>query len=273
MTLQLKKFNMASIPDDSVVVMIGKRNTGKSFLIKDFLYYKQDIPVGTVISGTEDSNGFYSTLVPPLFIHNEYNDAIVERVLLRQQKVISKMKEETANVGYTNIDPRAFIILDDCMYDSSWTKSKSIRYIFTNGRHRKIAGLIAVQDCKFLPPALRGNVDYAFILRDGNIGNRKRIYDSVAGCFPTFDIFCATMDACTEDYGCLVVHNGSRSNKLEEQVYWYRAESHDDFRIGADVFWQFHENNYSNEGNDDDSFNLNSITRKNKVAINIEKIF
>ena len=33
--LELKKFDMSSIPDDKVVVFIGKRETGKSFLVKD----------------------------------------------------------------------------------------------------------------------------------------------------------------------------------------------------------------------------------------------
>ena len=31
MNLQLKKFNMNMIKDDEVIVLIGKRNTGKSF--------------------------------------------------------------------------------------------------------------------------------------------------------------------------------------------------------------------------------------------------
>ena len=43
MSLQLNKFNMNMIKDDSVVVLIGKRNTGKSYLTKDMLYYKQDL--------------------------------------------------------------------------------------------------------------------------------------------------------------------------------------------------------------------------------------
>ena len=60
-----------------VIVLIGKRDTGKSFLVRDLLYYQQDIPIGTVISGTEEGNGFYSKMVPRLFIHNEYNTAII----------------------------------------------------------------------------------------------------------------------------------------------------------------------------------------------------
>ena len=62
-SLNLQKFDMSKIGKGSVVVMIGKRNTGKSFLTKDLLWYKRDIPVGTVISGTEGANQFYSKIM------------------------------------------------------------------------------------------------------------------------------------------------------------------------------------------------------------------
>ena len=54
--LKLKRFDMKSIADDKVVVLIGKRETGKSFLVKDLLYYHRDIPIGCIISGTEGAN-------------------------------------------------------------------------------------------------------------------------------------------------------------------------------------------------------------------------
>ena len=90
MNLNLRKFDMSSIDDDKVIVLIGKRDTGKSFLCKDLLYYHQDIPVGTVISATESANQFYGNMVPPLFIHDEYNEEIVQRVLHRQKKAVEK---------------------------------------------------------------------------------------------------------------------------------------------------------------------------------------
>ena len=37
MNLQLKKFNPATMSDDRVCVFIGKRNTGKSTLVKDII--------------------------------------------------------------------------------------------------------------------------------------------------------------------------------------------------------------------------------------------
>ena len=86
MTLQLKKFDMKNISDDKVVVFIGKRETGKSILVKDLLYYHQDVPVGTVISGTEGANSFYSKLMPSIFIHGEYSENIVGNYLKDKNK-------------------------------------------------------------------------------------------------------------------------------------------------------------------------------------------
>ena len=37
MEIQLRKFDISQIKDDKVVVLIGKRDTGKSFLCKDIL--------------------------------------------------------------------------------------------------------------------------------------------------------------------------------------------------------------------------------------------
>ena len=66
-------------------VFIGKRETGKSFLVKDLLYHHRDLPVGTVISGTEAANKFYGDIVPSLFIHDEYSPEIINNVLKRQK--------------------------------------------------------------------------------------------------------------------------------------------------------------------------------------------
>ena len=100
MTLELKKFSMNHItfaPNENkgpVVVLIGRRDTGKSYLVRDLLYYHQDIPIGTVVSGTEAGNGFYGSHVPKLFIHDEYNTAIIENILKRQKAALKSVKKE-----------------------------------------------------------------------------------------------------------------------------------------------------------------------------------
>ncbi len=244
MNLELKKFDMRKISFDPnsasgpVIVLIGRRDTGKSFLVRDLLYYHQDIPIGTVISGTEAGNGFYGKLVPKLFIHDEYNSAIIENILKRQRIVLKQIKKETAAYGKSNIDARAFVILDDCLYDNSWSREKVMRLLFMNGRHWKIMLVITMQYPLGVPPNLRTNIDYTFILREPYLTNRKRIYENYAGMFTTFESFCQVMDQCTENYECLVISNNAKSNKLSEQIFWYKASAHNEFRLGSKEFWE-----------------------------------
>ena len=203
MTLELKKFDMKNIsfkPNENkgpVVVLIGKRDTGKSFLVRDLLFYQQEIPIGTVISGTEEGNGFYNKMVPKLFVHNEYNTAIIENILKRQRTVLKQIKKEMETYKRSTIDPRAFVILDDCLYDATWTRDKMMRLLFMNGRHWKLMLVITMQYPLGIPPTLRTNIDFVFILRENYIANRKRIYENYAGMFPTFESFCQVMDQCS----------------------------------------------------------------------------
>jgi hypothetical protein len=265
-SLELKKFDMKSIqfkPDENkgpVVVLIGKRDTGKSFLVRDLLYYQQAIPIGTVISGTEEGNGFYGKMVPKLFVHNEYNTAIIENILKRQRTVLKQVKAEMEKYKRTTIDPRAFVILDDCLYDNTWARDKMMRLLFMNGRHWKVMLVITMQYPLGIPPTLRTNIDYVFILRENYIANRKRIYENYAGMFPTFESFCQVMDQCTENYECLVINNNSKSNQLRDQVFWYKADSHGDFRLGSKEFWELSKNIGSDD--EEEKYDPNSMKKK-----------
>jgi len=266
MTLDLKKFDMRNITfkynetKGPVVVLIGRRDTGKSFLVRDLLYYHQDIPIGTVISGTEEGNGFYGKLVPKLFIHNEYNTAIIENILKRQRGVLKQIKKEMETFKKSTIDPRAFIILDDCLWDGSWTRDKMMRLLFMNGRHWKLMLIITMQYPLGIPPALRTNIDYVFILREPYIANRKRIYENYAGMFPTFESFCQVMDQCTENYECLIIVNNAKSNRLQDQVFWYKADSHNDFKMGSKEFWELSKDIHSDD--EEESYDPNNVKKR-----------
>jgi hypothetical protein len=266
MTLELKKFDMKSIsfkPNENkgpVVVLIGKRDTGKSFLVRDLLFYQQEIPIGTVIAGTEEGNGFYGKMVPKLFVHNEYNTAIIENILKRQRTVLKQIKKEMETYKRSTIDPRAFVILDDCLYDATWTRDKMMRLLFMNGRHWKVMLVITMQYPLGIPPTLRTNIDYVFILRENYIANRKRIYENYAGMFPTFEAFCQVMDQCTENYECLVINNNSKSNKLHDQVFWYKAESHGDFRLGSKEFWELSKG--MKDEDEEEQYDPNSVKKR-----------
>jgi hypothetical protein len=255
MSLDMKKFDMKNIsfrPDENkgpVVVLIGRRDTGKSFLVRDLLFHHQ-----------EAGNGFFSEHVPKLFIHDEYNSAIIENILKRQKTVLKQIKKEMEAYKRTNIDPRAFVILDDCLYDNKWTKDKLMRLLFMNGRHWKIMLIITMQYPLGIPPNLRTNIDYVFILREPYIANRKRIWENYAGMFPTFESFCQVMDQCTENFECLVIDNNAKSNKLQDQIYWYKAQNHGNFKLGSKEFWELSKDIGSDD--EDEIYDPNSVQKK-----------
>jgi hypothetical protein len=243
----LRKFDMNMLVErteiDSrkspMIVVIGKKDTGKSFLVRDILFNTQRcFPVGTVISGTEVANEFFQHMVPSRFIHDKYTPEIVMSTIKRQLQVkMARNRDKEAHGGSSSMDPRAFLILDDCLYDASWIQQESTRYVFMNGRHIDMMTIITMQYPLGITPNLRTNVDFVFILRENILNNRKRIYDNYAGMFPTFDLFCQFMDQCTENYECMVICNGVQSNRLEDQVFWYKASDHPPFRLCDQSLW------------------------------------
>jgi hypothetical protein len=75
--------------------------------------------------------------------------------------------------------------------------------------------------------------------------------------FPNFEMFCQVMDQCTENYECLVINNNAKSNKLSDQVFWYKADDHDDFKLGSREYWDYDRQRGGSSGSGGGSENLN----------------
>jgi hypothetical protein len=256
-----------------MIVLIGKKDTGKSFLVKDILANTQScFPIGTVISGTEVANPFFQDMVPSKLIHDKYKPDIVMNAIKRQLSIKqTREHEKRSRGGHSNLDPRAFLILDDCLYDASWIREESTRYVFMNGRHIDMVTLITMQYPLGVTPNLRTNIDFVFILRETGIGNRRRIYENFAGMFPTFEMFCQFMDQCTENYECLVICNGVQSNKLEDQVFWYKASAHPPFKMCDDSLWRDNKP-FTSSMLGGDEYNPETMRKKNSGPwVNVKK--
>jgi hypothetical protein len=95
------------------------------------------------------------------------------------------------------------------------------------------------------------------------------LYDTFfGGVFPTFDMFCAVMDKCTENYECLVLDQVTQSNKLEDVVFWYKATIRDNFKMGSPYFWRFHNNNYDPREED---VNELALASKRRTSVTVYK--
>ena len=263
MDLHITKFNPRSIEErrktkgPPTCIFIGKRGSGKSTLVADILYYCRKIPMGLVISATEEGNHFYQQHVPEIFIHSEYQTSLLEGVINRQKKALRESKE--------NLD--VFVLLDDCMYDKKMIRDKNVRGMFMNGRHWKTLFLLTTQYCMDLPPDLRANLDYIFVLRENIIQNQEKLYKNFFGLFPTFDAFREVLNSCTEGYDCMVLDNTSRSNKIEDCVFWYAAKPDRKFRIGHPDIWNYNKKYLAEDFKDQPKPEI-----KSKSGIKVKKV-
>ena len=261
--IRLKKFDMNWIGENKILIFIGKRNTGKSCLVLDYLYCHQDIPIATCICPTNDLNGTYTPHIPGIFIHDKFSEDLIEKFVKRQKRIVNLIRKDP---NYHAVDPRAIIILDDCLYNArNWIYDENISWIFMNGRHAKITLILTMQYALGITPNLRTNVDYVFICREPRLNIQKKLYEHYCGIFPSFDMFRQVLDQCTRDFGCMVIDNSSTSDKIEDQVFTYKANLHGEFRLCYDKFWINNDDNSENNDADEEvSFNHLS-TRQSKV--------
>jgi hypothetical protein len=110
-------------------------------------------------------------------------------------------------------------------------------------------------------------VDYVFILRENIIQNREKLYKSFFGIFPSFDMFCKVMDACTENYECLVLDNTVKSNRIQDCVFWYKATLRKNFRVGSPDLWRLHKKMYNPKHGDTKEEDAKKATKKTNLKI------
>lgn len=230
MQLTLQKFDLSKLTCDKISVILGKRQTGKSYLARNILYYLKDVPNVTVVGfvGRCSSNiavgPYYADLVPQLSSHCEYTQDIIESTWKNQRCISDKSIKETIQYGKSLVDPRAVLILDDCIFDQTFMHDENTRRIFCNIGRLRLHLIITMQYPITVPHLLRSNIDYVFMFRHTHEGARKKIYENYAAVFDTYEDFCNILDQYTGEYRCLVIDNTARSNKLEDIVFWYVAE-------------------------------------------------
>lgn len=220
----------------SKIALIGKPGSGKSTVIRSLLYEKRDMfPTGIVMSGSEDSNSFYSKIFPDLFVYNDYNENVVDDFIKRQKLA----KQHLAN-------PWSVLLIDDCTDDTKIFKSRIQHNLFKLGRHYKMWYLLSMQYALDVPPAIRSNVDGTFIFREANLRNREILWKNYASCVDNFKDFCSIMDSITGDYTALYVHNATQSNNVEDCLFWYKAKPvPDDFKFGCLDFQEYSNQRYN----------------------------
>ena len=230
-TFNIKRFDPAQMKDDRILILVGRRGSGKSKLLADTMYnMHRRLDFGIAFSPTEESAAFFRQHLPRACFFNDYDEAHLARLLASQ-------KRDARTKGFCR--HKCFCLLDDCMFDKKVLKSLAMRDLFMNGRHMKVFFVNAMQYVMDMSPDLRSQCDYVMALKENILSNKQRLYRYFFGMFATYDEFARVLDACTQNYECLVLDNTTPSNDVSNNVFWYRANPQlPPFRMCKPVFWR-----------------------------------
>lgn len=270
--IQIRKFALNKMCEHATICLIAKRATGKSFLVKEMMYHKRHIPTIIAISKTEKLNSFYSEFIPDSYIYSDFSSEILTRLFKRQSQVIEDNKQRDKDQKNKK-DGSIMLIMDDCLSIKGWTRDSNILELFYNGRHSLISFILTIQYAVGIPPDLRSNFDYIFLLAEDAVSSRKRLYDHYAGMFPTFDIFQQVFNELTDNYGVMVIDNRIHSKNLTDKVFWYKAKKVPTFTVGSSKFKKFHNQSYDEKWDRKiEVFDASNLMKKSNVKLIIEKI-
>lgn len=229
MKLRVKRFDPATLKPHRIIIIVGKRGTGKSVLQRDLMYHLcNKVDFGLAMTPTEESAEMFREHMPDSWIYNGFSTAKLDSMLQMQRDLCKSKKQRNL-----------FILMDDCMYDKKILKGIGIRDLFMNGRHLNISLCNAVQYVMDMGPDLRTQVDYVFALRENIISNKTKLWKYFFGMFEKYDDFAKVMDKCTANHGCLVMDNTTGSCNVDECIFWYKAAIElPKFKIGSNLFWE-----------------------------------
>jgi len=239
MAIILRKFNYDYINNSSLIFIIGLKEFGKNIIIKDLLYNNSEIESGLVISSSINNYSY----IPPIFIYDKYDKKIIKKYIKKQFEL---NKEYSKNIYNT----RSFIILEDIMYLHSWKKDKYLESLFNLLSTINSLCIIQHEYMIDINDNLHKNIDYVFILKENLDKNRRKIYDIfVKELIIPYSLFCKLLDDYTQKYNFLILDVKSQSTNIQDKLFWYNADNHDDFKMFSIEAWNFSNENLIEEIN------------------------
>ena len=197
---------------NKTVILCGKRCSGKSQLMRYILIKsKHQFKKVFVICPTEQINHFYKGLIKDENIFDSYNEQWVENLMKRMgSENDGKTDKEASHV---------LLILDDCCSDSNFHQSKTLKQLFTKGRHYKITIVILCQYPYHIPPICRVNCDFIAVGQLNTQGIEILTKEFLMGEITKKDFLKMYYDS-TNNYKFLLINNNSSSdNSNLDEIY------------------------------------------------------
>lgn len=241
--LPIREFQLNTIKPNSTILLIGGRGSGKSRICRDIIDKLRDIPVGAIICPTEKVDPFFSKFFPDTYIHDKYTPELISKIQERQQIMVDKLEEKKKQGK--KFDPRILVIMDDCLSSkNSWVRDEKFMDLLYNGRHYNITFILTIQYPVGIPPDIRMNFDYIFLMRTDQVSNKKKIFDHYGGVLPDYNSFDSIYTQLTQNYGSMVITR-NQSSDYTKKIFYYKSKMFVPKLVGCKEFVKYHDKNYN----------------------------
>lgn len=203
---------MEIILKDKLALLVGRRGSGKSILLKYLIKKQRHWFKEIFIISPSSFSGYWKDTIPDGNVFEQYSEEWV-------QKLIDKMAR--LNKGKDQKHPnfvRVLLVLDDCVSsDMKAHQSKTLRILSARGRHIGVCAMITAQYLKSVPPLMRNNADYIFYGKSNTYSDEILFEEFAVANDMTRDQFIKFIRINTDDHRFLVICNcaSNTSNRLD----------------------------------------------------------
>ena len=225
--------NINNIKDYPVICCLGKRRSGKTFLIRDLIYnhfvkikkYKNIILISPT-AHIDQSNSY--SFIDDKYKFEEFSESLLLNLMKRQAELIKRDRKGSYNT---------LLILDDVINMSDKRESKLLASLLVKSRHYRISIILSLQYMKSqeFTPASRDNIDYLFVFPQTSTENIKNISSQWFGGSKEKEMKGRQLIESVpdiEDHNILVIDNTEINLDINKMIYEYIAHPiPDKFRL------------------------------------------
>lgn len=222
-------FNTKKVPCPTIL-LVGKRFSGKSYTAVS-VCDKLDMPRWAAWCGTKETEDFWAERFESNATVKSPNDSGKDYLI----QVIKYQQRKSQQYKRLNIEwPKKLsvgLIFDDITANKKFRAGPELEDLFSNGRHYHCAIVVSAQYLKQLPPAVRLNTDYMFMMHNSK-RTIKVLYEDYVEEPDEFAMFLQLIRSVTGQkdengkdlYNALVYDNVNKTQQLDEVFKIYRNE-------------------------------------------------
>lgn len=240
--LWLNPDNRAEIQPDKLVVLFGKRRTGKSFATRWLLHSGRMLfNYGLVLANTT-FNQFWQKHFPSSFVQ-VFDPVILDTLLAKQE---GEMQSWIKAGRPRSHNPYKVVVLDDVV-GSNFRFVDVINTFATRGRHYGICVFLVTQYPRLVSVPMRVNTDFAFIFFQQNLQEKTAIAEEYLGTMPldhAMDLVARFTDVPEGQVQrkVLVLNQMENTRDLSRKIFLCEPKDPGEFVVGCPDFWKNDDN-------------------------------